>query len=430
MNLLDLALIFFLLLVVLNYWAQRSVLYPPFIFCAMWLLDLAVLRSGLIEVDPVHGNTLAIVAAGAIAFSAGGMLAGLAPRQLLRMHLFSPKPERIPHFLRNLLMVVLLCGLSILFYQTLHLSLSVGGDLNMLAKARVAMVEAAQNGELTQQSFVLNYFTPIAIFVSLLLATEEKDRQYWVVTSVAFIGCILSTGRGGFLLLISGLSGIRLIQTRQESLLGALRLLRWPIALFLTLYIGLIFTNKDTEGMDGGFTGIATYFVLSYIVGPLAAFDKVVQHPADFVAGASHTFQFPLKLAAALHLTDYTAPPLIDKFVFVPFPTNVYTVLKFYFLELGVFGTVVLMFFVGLLHSLLYLKARRGGRFSTFLFAFSIYAVIAVIFDDAYSATGMYVRAIVFGLLYFLIGSVPLRLLPAIRTRLQLMSLHLGSSNV
>ena len=92
MSSLDLAILFFLLLVVLNYRTHRSVLYPPFIFCATWLLDLAVFRSGLIEVDPVHGNTLAIVAAGAASFSLGGLLAGFAPRTLLRMHLFPSRP--------------------------------------------------------------------------------------------------------------------------------------------------------------------------------------------------------------------------------------------------------------------------------------------------------------------------------------------------
>ncbi len=430
MSLLDLALIFFLLLAILNYWAQRSVLYPPFIFCTMWLLDLAVLRSGLIEVDPVHGNTLAILAAGGTAFSMGGLLAGFAPRELLRIHLFPPKPERMPHFLRNLLTVGLLCGLFILFDETLQLSRSVGSGPNILANARVAMVNAAQNGELTQQSFVLNYFTPFAILVSLLFATEKRDREYWIVTAVAFVGCVLSTGRGDLLVLISGLSGIRLIQTGQESLLKALRHLRWPIALFLTLYIGLIFSNKNTEGMNGGFTSIATYFVLSYIVGPLAAFDKVVQHPADFVTGGSHTFQFPLKLAAALHLTNYTAPPLLDAFTFVPFPTNVYTVFKFYFVEIGTVWTLVFLFVFGLFHTLLYVKAKRGGRLSAFLFAFSIYAVITVIFDDSYSTIGMYLRTILFGLLYFLIGSVPFRLLPVIRPKFQLKNPHPRSSNI
>ena len=117
MSSLDLALIFFLLLVVLNYQAQRSVLYPPFIFCALWLLDLAVIRLGLIELHSVHGDTLAFVAMGAASFSVVGLLAGLAPRALLRTHipLFTPKPKRSPDFLHNTLMIVLLCGLPVMF---------------------------------------------------------------------------------------------------------------------------------------------------------------------------------------------------------------------------------------------------------------------------------------------------------------------------
>ena len=118
----DLVFIFFLLLVVLNYRAHRSVLYPPFIFCAMWLLALTVFRSGLIEVDPVHGNTLTIVAAGAALFSIGGLLAGLAPRKLLRIHLFPPKPERTPDSLRKILW--LSCYADCLFCSTTTLNYS------------------------------------------------------------------------------------------------------------------------------------------------------------------------------------------------------------------------------------------------------------------------------------------------------------------
>jgi hypothetical protein len=76
--------------------------------------------------------------------------------------------------------------------------------------------------------------------------------------------------------------------------------------------------------MTRGVADTAIFFVLSYIAGPLAGFDSVVQHPANFIMPMSHTFQFPLYLAAMLHLTDYTSPPLINSFVFVPFPTNVY----------------------------------------------------------------------------------------------------------
>ena len=190
-------------------------------------------------------------------------------------------------------------------------------------------------------------------------------------------------------------------------------MLRWPIILFVALFTGLVFTNKDTEGLAGGVAGIATFFILAYLVGGLAAFDKVVQSPGDYKLDVSHTFYFPLHIAAKLnlmdytnfHLKDYISPPAYNTFVLVPFPTNVYTVFKFYFLELGIFGTLVTLFLVGFLHSMLYLKARQGGRFSIYLFAYSVYPVLMVIFVDVYSEVGQFAIAVCFGMLYFLVGS-------------------------
>jgi oligosaccharide repeat unit polymerase len=324
-------------------------------------------------------------------FSLGGLLAGLAPRKLLRIHLFSVKPERTPVLLRSILIIVLLCGV-------------------------LAWAKTSQNVDI-DQSFEPDYFGFLSIYASLLFATEKKDWQFWVMTAIAFIGCIFGTGRTGLLTLISGLSAIHLLQTKRESLLVAIRFLSWPIALFAALFIGLIFTKEAVRGMTGDVIGIAKYGILSYILGPLAAFDKVVQNPADFMMATNHTFQSPLHWAARLHLTDYTPPPLLDSFVFVPFAANVYTVFKFYFLELSIVGTVLLMLFFGLFHSLLYLKAKQGGRFSTYLFAYSMFPVLMVIFDDHYNKIGIYLYVAAFGLLYLLIGSVPLRLFPAIKVR-------------
>jgi len=367
MRSLDLALIFFLILVVLNYRAQRSVLYPPFIFCAMWLFDLALIRLNLIELDPVHGNTLAIVTAGAVVFSAGGLLAGLAPRALLRthFHFISPELKRTKDFLRNTLMVVVLCILPVMFYHTWLLSHSLGGSFNILMQARLALMESIQSGE-KSKVLVVAYFTLFASLSSLLFATEKKDRQFWIVTVAALLICILGTGRASLLNLISGLCAILLLQCKKESMRGAIRLLRWPLALFVALCIGLIFTNKNTDLMAGGVTEIATFSVISYIVGPLAAFDRVVQSPADYMSTGNYTFYFLLHMAGRLHLINYTNPPIIESFVYVPFMTNVYTVYERYFIELGITGTLVLMFFIGLLHSLLYLKAKEGARFSVF----------------------------------------------------------------
>ena len=404
----EIALGFFLLLTVGTYWRHRSVLYPPFIFCSMWSLVLAIDCLHLIKVDPVHDNTLYIVCAGALAFSAGGWLAGTVPRELLAIHLFPKQPPVEARFLRNLLVGILLCALPVMFYEVLQLARG-GTGFGILMRAREAQVEAAQHGE-TIHSLVLDYFVMLATLTSLLFATERRDFRFWIVTIVALVGCILSTGRTSLLLLIAGLCAIHLLHSKKESLLAALRLLRWPILLFVTLYVVLIFTNKNTKGMTGRATGVAQYFVLSYIVGPLSAFDTVVQNPIYYSGMPDHTFEFPLKIAAAMNLTSYTPPPKLDTFVMVPFPTNVYTVFKFYFIDVGTIGIIVLFLGFGLVHSLLYLKARHGGRFSTYLFAFSVYAALIVTFDDAYYAAGIYLRAFAFGLLYLMLTSTRLSL--------------------
>ena len=408
---LDFTLIFFFLLVLVNYRVQRSVLYPPFIFCAMWLLDLTLVRLNLIELDPVHGNTLAIVAAGAMFFSAGGILAGLVPRILLATHIdiFRPLERNTSDSLRNTLTIVLLCALPVMFYQVLQLSKAQGGGLNVLMQARLELIDEINGGESSLPVLIIGYISLYANLTALLFATGKRDRKYWTVTAVALFACILATGRTNILLLLSGLSTIYLLRTKKESLLSAARFLRWPLAAFLALFVTLIFTNKNTDGMIGGVAEIATFSIISYIVGPLAAFDGVVQNPSNFPMDSSHILEFPLHLASSLHLIE-SQPKMISSFVFVPFETNVYTIFRYYYLEFGTIGALVFFAFIGLVHSLLYLKARQGGRFSTYLFGYSVFTIVMVIFEDQYYLMAVYLRAITFGAAYFFIASTQVRL--------------------
>jgi oligosaccharide repeat unit polymerase len=415
MSALDLSLAALLALTLLNYWLWRSVLYPPFIFCFMWVFDLATWRMHLIDVFPVHTNTLSIVTGAAAVFTLGGLFASLTPQSLLRPRLFPEPPELRATLVRNILTAIVLCGVPLFYWQVYKIS-QQGLGANLLMRARDVEVAAAQNGQQIR-SFVFDYFVIGATFTALLFATGRRDWKFRVVVAAAFIGCILSTGRTGLLLLIAGLCAIRLLRRDEEQFWRALKSLRWPVLIFLLLYIALIFTNKNTKGVTGGISGIVSYYVVSYIVGPLAAFDAVVQAPGSFMPVSSHVFEFPMKIAAAFHLMFYTAPPKLDTFVEVPFAANVYTVFKYYFLELGVSGTMAIMLVIGLLHSLLYLKAKMGGRLSIYLYAYSIYAVIMVIFDDAYYDVGNYLRAFLFGAVYLALCAYSFHLVPRLRFR-------------
>ncbi len=421
MNTLDVAVSGLALLVVLNYLVHRSVLYPPFVLCFMWLFDLVIYRSGLIEINPLHTNTLEIVTAALTMFSLGGLLASLLPNALFRIHLLPMSKSQGTEFLRNALTIIMIVSLPFFFMRLLEAAAG-GTGTTLLMRARSAQIEAVEGGDVHWS--LLGYIQLFTIYVPLLFALDKRDWRFCSTTLVAMVVAILSTGRTDLLLLISGLSAVYLLRTGRETFRNALRFLRGPLLLFLFLYVGLIFTNKNTEelGISGGVVSIASYLILSYIVGPLAAFDGVVQSPQEYAINSSHIFEFPMKLATSLHLMQYEPPAMANTFVAVPFPTNVYTMFKFYFLELGITGMMVVLFIFGLLHSALYRKAKLGSIFSTYLFGYSLYFIVLSIFDDGYYLVGALLRAAAFGLCFLYLSRFNLRLLPgsAMRSNAQL----------
>ena len=93
---LNLLLVWLACLTLGNYRMKRSILYPPFIFCAMWLVVMSIYWTRPLEVDPLHGETLLLLSAGAGIFSIAGVLAELIPVGGRRAH-----PRESPPFIRS-----------------------------------------------------------------------------------------------------------------------------------------------------------------------------------------------------------------------------------------------------------------------------------------------------------------------------------------
>lgn len=255
------------------------------------------------------------------------------------------------------------------------------------------------------------YIPAWAILAATIFMIERRDWAFWLMALIALATAVLTTGRTPVLELFVMLTVVYISTENSTRFLQALRLARFPVLAFLALYAILVFTNKNTEGISGGMAGILMYFLIGYVVGPLAAMDRVMLHPADFANAPNHTFKFPLEIGSALHLWQYTPPPLFDEFQWVPFPANVYTGFKYYVTDFGFAGCILAVGFIAFVQTLLYRKARTGSAVGLYLFAFSVFPLVMFIFDDVYSATGEILNAVLFIALYMIVR--PLRLLPA-----------------
>jgi len=405
----DLLLALLALLILVNYWLSRSVLYPPFLFCGMWLLDFTLYRLDLTPTDPIHANTLAIIALGAVLFSAGGVIAMLAPRALVETRFiltrFPPRNELV----KPLLMVFLGCGIPVqMYYLVRSASQGVGATIFQRARTAGMVADAAP-------SPILAYFTLWALYAAPLFLIERRDRDFWLMTVIAFMASILSTGRLPILMLLSALVCVQLMVTRRQTFWAALKFVRIPMALFFFLYFGLIFVTKDTSVFNESIATILLLFLVGYIVGPTVAFDYFLSHRQDYAAAPHHTFKFFLSIASALHFVAYVpAPP--ESFVFVPFPTNVFTVYRYYVADFGLYGALLAITLIGLFQTLLYRKARTGSELGIYFFAITLFAVFMSIFSDEYAAFGAYIDSLSFAAIYIVLRSIPMRVLPRLES--------------
>jgi oligosaccharide repeat unit polymerase len=407
----DALLALLVVLVIGNYWLNRSVLYPSFLFCSMWLAEVAMYRMDLLETDPVHSDTLAIIGGGAFLFTCGGLLAMIVPKVLIETKFVLTRLPPRNNLIKPLMIVFLACGLPLMVRSLLQLASTVSGTGSILQRARIAAVQG-NAPPATVFSSIASYFILWAIYAAVLFLIERNDKYFWMMTFVALAGGVLSTGRTPVMMLIVALTCVQLMISDRHRFWHALQFARVPIFIFLCLYFGLVFLDKDTSSYEGGIAGIILFFLVAYIVGPMAAFDYVLRHPQDYAGTSNHTFKFFLSVASTLHLVQWVPPPLYDVFVYVPYPTNVYTIYKFFYLDFGFYGMLAAITLIGFLQTLLYRKARTGSVLGLYFFSLTLYALIVSVFDDSYSAFGSYIDAFLLAAIYITLRSIPVRILP------------------
>jgi len=404
----DGVLVLLAVLVLGNYWASRSVLYPPFLFCSMWLLDLSLYRMDLVETDPVHSTTLAIIALGSVLFSFGGIVAMLCPENLIAARLVLTRFPARNKIVKPLVLLFLFCGLPLLLRTMLQMAAhGVGNTIFQRARTGGVTPEGTEG-----TSPLLAYFVLWPYYAAPLFLIERLDKSFWAMTGIAFVAGLLSTGRLPVLMLASALTGAYLMITKRHTFWDAIKFARIPIALFFSLYLGLVFLNKDTSIYEGGVVGIVVFFLVSYIIGPTAAFDYFMEHRQDFANLPHHTFKFFLNIAAKLHVGQYQGGGGFADFVLVPYPINVFTVYQDYISDFGLYGGLIAMMFIGLFHTLLYRKARTGSELGIFFFAITLFAVFMAPFSDEYASFGSYIDALLFAGIYIVLRSIPMRVLP------------------
>lgn len=263
-------------------------------------------------------------------------------------------------------------------------ALLLSGDLDIFSvlgyiQLRTSMTEDGQGYG------VLAYFSMLSYVVSsisvVLYATKEISILRLIISVVISLFYVyLGTGRTSVLLFML-LTFIPLVLLKIFKLKEILIFSLLVIVLFVFI---ASMTAKGISVNSGFLENINSFLenIRGYTVAPLLALSEFID--SNFSIGlGENIFRTLFAFAYSLGFTD--APPiaLIKDWVFVPDPTNVYTVYEAYLRDFLYVGIFIPPFFL-LLHWWLYRRAMRVGGIWIFYYAASVYPLMMQFFQDQY----------------------------------------------
>lgn len=374
-------IIFMMTLSVINFFiGRRSVLFPPFIYSTIWFMDVMIFALSPFDLNTVHAITWWVISIGALIFCVGGWATCIFPNIIYASRVKELCRPTQSSFGLTVLVIICIYG-AIIMFCNIYEHGGGGGFSQIMMNARNSSISMSLEGQ--SHSMIVANIPVLSIWVVLICMIDRRKRLFIVALICSIICCVLSTGRTDVLMLFASILSVQLFMHHKDNMAGLLRYGMLPIVSFVALFVGLVFMNKDISVFQDTST-VLLNFVLAYLVVSIPALDYVVRHPIELLHAPHHTFALVSSVLSYMGIS-VSKPSAIDLFTFVPLPTNVYTIYKFYITDFGIIGCFACIFTIGFLQTYIFRLAKNGGRISVYICAILVFPAVMSVFDDAYS---------------------------------------------
>jgi oligosaccharide repeat unit polymerase len=378
-------------LTVSNYWiGGRNVLYPGFLFSALWAFTLGLYAWSPVDIDQIGVQTQIFLASCVALFAVGCFLGSRLPQREGK----SVQPPQAPEGSladggRIFMTVCAVAILPLFFRDIVNIAGGFGPDL--IARARLSMLAAAVTGNQVYSSPIVRSAPNLAVLGALLVFVDVKRGHRAsrflapILIVVALIYGILTTGRPQLVQLSTGITAIWIFRQKQHTFLQSVRRVAVPLGCLVLLLAVVPLLTKAQASDAGTGSNFAGNLFVQYIIGNVAAFDVLFKNPP----AVAHTYTyFPIQ-AGWNQFWGLSGKGLEGWFVSVPFPMNTYTVFRAVFFDFGFKGPLLFATFLGFCHGILYKRAIAGSAIFVFLYAAYLSPMVMSIFDDMYTGDGI-----------------------------------------
>ena len=271
---------------------------------------------------------------------------------------------------RFFLVVAMVCS-PLYLYQVVKVAMMF--DLQNLANNIRIFSSYGEKDSLTT---LLKYVCPVnqALFIVEMWRYPNGSKKGFYATLAANLFCMVAVMAKGPIFILA-VSTVYILYEKKKIRLSSIFM--WGIILLVCFY-GLNVLRRPEDEKDG-----ATFmdFFSMYVLSPSVAFEWAQEKLTDQFG--SFSFAFFYAFASKLGLGSFYVQKQLQDFVFVPIPTNVYTVFQPYFEDFGYKGVAFFASVWGLLSGWLYRLVKNGVSLAMCMYAYVAFALVMQFYQES-----------------------------------------------
>ncbi len=384
---------------------EKRIMQPAVLFSLLWfiilLLHFIFSFTILNELPPLSISTYLIFFVGVITFSLGAFLQTFAwqKKNINKIKSAPVSTEEISTYLKYILLILAIIGLPFFIKKMYQIFIASNLD-NFLVGLRTEISYGDADLGIVKYFFAFSLVTYAFILQSYL---KQKNLLNTILLILSFLVAltyaIFTTGRLLFLFILAVYLGMKFIHGKTSFTIKRTLIF---VVFFITVFMifGVIYGKGGSTESNAVENIIpATQSTAIYLVSPLNALQYQLHDQLQINYNGSYSLRFFIKLAKSFNLiSNREVKEVVQPFVFIPYPTNVYTGYSAYIKDFGKLYAWVIYFFLGMFHSYLYNKAIEKKNFrNSFWYSLMLFPLIVSFFDDQYfSAISIWIQFAVF----------------------------------
>lgn len=158
---------------------------------------------------------------------------------------------------------------------------------------------------------------------------------------------------------------------------------------------GFYFFNLARQGEGSTYAENETFadFIAMYLASPAVAFSRLSADLTPQVG--ANTFEFFYAVFDKFGIGQFEVHQKLQDFVWVPMPTNVYTVMQPFFIDFGFAGVAFFGALYGIVFGSLYRCYRNGDGMARVLYTYAIYILVLQFYQDNFILSLSYIIQLV-----------------------------------